>query len=226
VSQFTAGEVQRRLGVAADRIAVCSPGAPDWPPRAELPRDGYVLFFGTLEPRKNVGGLLDAYERLVANRELSDIPELLLAGKATAESQPWLDRIARPPLAGRVRHIGYVEPAARRRLYEGARLLVQPSFEEGFGIPVLEAMSLGVPVVAANRGALPEVLGDAGPLVDPDDPEALAAAIAQMLDRSAAAAAVARGVARAREFSWTRTAQRVYAAYERAIEHRRARSGA
>ena len=84
------------------------------------------------------------------------VPELVLAGRATDEAQPWLDRISRPPLRGVVRHIGYVDADDRRALYEGARLLVQPSFDEGFGMPVLEAMTIGVPVVAANRGALPE----------------------------------------------------------------------
>jgi glycosyltransferase involved in cell wall biosynthesis len=223
VSQFTAREVERRLGVAPDRITVCSPGAPDWVPRTATPVNGYVLFFGTLEPRKNVGGLLDAYEKVIgaAAAGRRRIPELVLAGKATPESQPWLKRLARAPLAGHVRHIGYVDPANRRTLYEGARFLVQPSFEEGFGIPVLEAMTLGVPVVAANRGALPEVLGDAGPLVDPEDVDALAAAIDRMTnDEVFTAAAAAKGIERARLFSWDRTARRVYDAYEQAIEQR------
>src|SRR5204863_774441 len=138
---------------------------------------------GTLEPRKNVGALLDAYEALARRRRT--LPRLILAGRATADSRPWLDRIARAPLDRLVEHIGYVDPDKRRQLYEGAALLVQPSFAEGFGIPVLEAMTLGVPVVAANRGALPEVLGDVGSLVDADAPEELASAIGRLLDDSA-----------------------------------------
>lgn len=242
-SQFTAGEVERRLEVPRDRIVVCPPGAPAWTARAAAPGHGYVLFFGTLEPRKNVGGLLDAYERLldgsaeaspcgehggaqassyVARRLQPSVPELVLAGRATEESGPWLDRLQRPPLKGAVRHVGYVAPANRRALYEGARLLVQPSFEEGFGIPVLEAMTLGVPVVAANRGSLPEVLGDAGPLVDPERPEAIASAIARLLvDDEYAAACAGKGLARAQDFRWDRTARRVYDVYQQAIEHRR-----
>jgi glycosyltransferase involved in cell wall biosynthesis len=99
---------------------------------------------------------------------------------------------------------------------------VQPSFEEGFGIPVLEAMTAGVPVVAANRGALPEVLGDAGPLVEPDEPEQIAAAIEHLIDDEAyAAASAAKGAARAAHFSWARTAGTVYEAYQQAIDHRR-----
>src|SRR5262245_36331347 len=155
-SRFTAVEVERRLQIPESQITVCSPGAPEWTARSKPRRDGYILFFGTLEPRKNVGLLLDAYERLLAQRRHAT-PELLLAGAATETSGPWLSRISRAPLAGRVRHAGYVDPERRRDVYEGARLLVQPSFEEGFGIPVLEAMTAGVPVVAANRGALPEV---------------------------------------------------------------------
>jgi glycosyltransferase involved in cell wall biosynthesis len=219
-SHFTAAEVERRLGVPADRISICSPGAPDWAPRDGPPPDGgYVLFFGTLEPRKNVGALLDAYERLLGvARARTTVPALVLAGQATAESEPWLDRIARPPLRGIVRHVGYVEPSRRRELYEGARLLVQPSFEEGFGLPVLEAMTIGVPVVAANRGALPEVLGDAGLLIDPDEPDQLASAIGRMLDDDACAAAcAAKGPLRARQFRWDLTARCVYEAYQMAM---------
>ena len=149
------------------------------------------------------------------------IPRLVLAGKATEQSRPWLDRLARPPLDGAVRHIGYVEPSARRELYEGARLLVQPSFEEGFGLPVLEAMTIGVPVVAANRGALPEVLGDAGPLVEPDSPEQIAAGIERILeDEAYAARCVEAGIVRARQFRWDTTARLVYEAYQLAIDRR------
>jgi len=223
VSRFTSGEVQRQLGVPADRISICPPGAPDWTPRSTRPADGYVLFFGTLEPRKNVGGLLDAYERLVTTRPASStLPELVLAGKATDASNGWLDRIGRAPLAGHVRRVGYVEPANRRALYEGARLLVQPSFEEGFGIPVLEAMTAGVPVVASNRGALPEVVGDTGLLVDPEDADGMAAAIARMIDdEPLAAASAAKGVLRSREFTWAQTAHRAVDAYQRAIDAHR-----
>ncbi|HTK29237.1 MAG TPA: glycosyltransferase family 1 protein [Vicinamibacterales bacterium] len=230
-SHFTAREVERQLEVPAERIDVCPPGAPDWPPRAAAPEPGYLLFFGTLEPRKNVGGLLDAYERLLAREKdtgraaAADLPPLVLAGRATEAAAPWLARIERPPLAGHVRLAGYVNPAHRRPLFEGARLLVQPSFEEGFGLPVLEAMTLGVPVVAADRGALPEVLGDAGLLVDPEDTDALAAAIARLVeDDGLASAAASKGVQRSSQFRWTRTARAVYQSYERALDHRRCAS--
>lgn len=237
ISEFTAREIVEKLGVPRSRITVCLPGAPEWPTRSKAPADGYVLFLGTLEPRKNVAGLLDAWERVIegargfqpsggaakAGRDRET--ELVLAGKATAESRSWLERLERPPLKGRVRHVGYVNPENRRELYEGARLLVQPSFEEGFGMPVLEAMTVGVPVVAADRGALPEVLGDAGPLVDPNQPERIADAIVHMLnDDAAAAECVRRGLTRSREFRWDRTARGVYEAYTKAIENRRCAS--
>jgi glycosyltransferase involved in cell wall biosynthesis len=117
--------------------------------------------------------------------------------------------------------VGYVEAVERRALYEGARLLVQPSFDEGFGIPVVEAMTIGVPVVASNRGALPEVVGDAGLLADPAEDGALASAVERLIDDEAlAGACVSKGLARSRQFSWDRTARDVYAVYQRAIEHR------
>jgi len=233
-SAFGAGEVEQVLGVPRDRIHLCPPGAPCWTPRAAAPAHGYVLFLGTLEPRKNVGGLLDAYELLVGGAYVGhpfrgagndDVPELVLAGKATDQAQPWLERLERPPLQGVVRHVGYVDPAERQSLYRGARLLVLPSFEEGFGLPVLEAMSLGVPVVAARRGSLPELVGDAGPLVDPERPDDIANAIAHLLaDEAYAATCASRGIARAAAYSWTRTAQCVYEMYRQAIERRHRRT--
>jgi glycosyltransferase involved in cell wall biosynthesis len=178
---------------------------------------------GTIEPRKNVGALLDAYGHLLARG--AGLPELLLAGKATDAARPTLDRLYQPPLRGAVRHLGYVDADRRRALYEGARLLVLPSFDEGFGLPVLEAMTVGVPVVAANRGSLPEVAGGAGLLIDPEDPGDLAAAIDKVLtDDAFAAACASKGVARSRDFNWDTTAGLVCDVYRAAIEHRRCAS--
>jgi glycosyltransferase involved in cell wall biosynthesis len=235
ISQFTAREVQQQLGVAADRITICYPGRPDWQPRADRPdrhgrgssgpERGYVLFLGTLEPRKNIGTLLDAYELLAGRRP--DLPELLLAGRTTEQSAPWLDRLTRAPLKQFARYVGYVAPSQRERIYAGARLLVQPSFEEGFGMPVLEAMTVGVPVVAANAGALPEVGGNAVVLVSHDDPSAMATAIERLLDdQELAARCVAQGLARSREYSWAEAARGALQAYERAAARHAPRQGA
>jgi len=215
-SRFTAGEIERLLELPANRIHVCPPGAPDWRPRDKSADDGYVLFFGTLEARKNVGALLDAYEQLQTRRR---VPDLLLAGQATDAARGWLERISRPPLSGHVRHIGYVNAGDRRALYEGARMLVQPSLEEGFGLTVLEAMTAGVPVVAANRGALPELVGQAGLLVEPE-PDALASAIEVMLtDESVSRGSAERGRVRADQFRWAHTAECVYKVYQDAMTH-------
>ena len=226
MSDHVGAEVRRVIGADAKKVAVIPAGAPDWTPRAAAPANGYVLFVGTLEPRKNVGVLLDAYESLSrrsAKREGG--PELVLAGKATDAAQPWLDRIARPPLAGKVRHLGYVQAADRRALYEGASVLVLPSLDEGFGLPVLEAMTLGVPVVASRRGSLPEVLGDAGQLVDATDTQGFAEAIDRVLaDDGFAAACAARGIERSRQFRWDRAARQTYEVYQQAIAHRRCAS--
>ena len=224
-SAHTAGEVHQRLGVPRAAITVCRGGAPAWSARTTTPDPGHLLFVGTLEPRKNVSGLLDGYERLIANER--DVPDLVLAGRATPAAAPWLERIAAPPLAGRVRHLGYVSDAQRRSLYEQARLLVLPSYNEGFGLPVLEAMTVGVPVVASNRGAIPEVLGDAGLMVEPDDADALAHAMARMLREAPLAhRAAARGVRRSLTFNWQASAEALRSAYEHAVAIRRSRLAA
>jgi glycosyltransferase involved in cell wall biosynthesis len=224
-SRHTAADVIDRLGVPSRRVVVCPHGAPEWrdPVPLRLAADGYVLFMGTLEPRKNVGGLLDAYGRLLARR--GHLPNLVLAGSAGPEARPWLDAIAAPPLAGHVEHIGYVGEDERQRVYLGARVLVLPSHEEGFGMPALEAMSLGIPVIASNRGALPEVLGETGILVAPDDTESIVAALDRLLtDDELARAMGRRGFERAQQFRWSRTAQAVRDAFSQAIDERAAES--
>jgi glycosyltransferase involved in cell wall biosynthesis len=221
-SAHTAGEVHQRLDVPRARITVCRPGGPGWPARRQAPVAGHILFVGTLEPRKNVGGLLDGYQRLLALRP--DAPKLLLAGRATPAAAPWLQRLKAPPLAGRVHHVGYVSDEVRQTLYMGASLLVLPSFHEGFGLPILEAMTVGVPVVASSRGAVPEVLGDAGLLVEPDDPDGLAEAMARLLfDDRLAAQAAARGIRRSLIFDWRSSAEALRQAYEQAIAYRKRR---
>jgi glycosyltransferase involved in cell wall biosynthesis len=224
VSRFVAGEVQRVLGVAADRISVCPNGAPEWTgPAAVADGSGYLLFVGTMEPRKNVGGLLDAYARLLARR--ANAPRLVIAGRADPDTGALLAAMKQPPLAGHVEYRGYVAAEEREALFKGAQALVLPSFEEGFGIPALEAMSAGVPVVVAHRGALPEVVGDAGLFIDPDDAESLVVALERLIgDPDLRATCARRGLDRARHFTWTQTARDVRRAYEDAQLARRHRT--
>jgi glycosyltransferase involved in cell wall biosynthesis len=224
-SQYTAAQAIERLGVAADRIVVCRPGAPALHRRAEPETLGPILFVGTIEPRKNLDVLFRAYGRVLHDRP--DAPPLLLAGRTVEQSAAILASLSAPPLAGRVRHLGYVNAGEHRRLLAEASMLVLPSLEEGFGIPALEAMTAGVPVVASRRGALPEVLGEAGSLVDPTDESAVAAAIEALLaDPSRRRAQADAGARRAREFSWSDSAARLMAAYRAAQQRRglRARS--
>ena len=178
---------------------------------------------GTLELRKNVGTLLAAYAELVQANP--GVPELWLAGSATAAATPWLRAISEPPLAGRVKHLGYIGSDRRYDLYAQASMLVLPSHLEGFGIPLLEAMTAGVPAVVSNRGALPEVAGGAAQVVEPDDTDALAAAMRRYLaEPETASSAVARGLARARAYSWDATAATLMDLYTRVTAGRSARA--
>jgi len=223
VSEYTAGNIRSQLSLDRDTIAICPPGAPPWSPVDRRDPRGHILFMGTVEPRKNVPALLRAYASLVKRRP--DAPPLAIAGKIADACQSILTDIAAPPLAGRVRPVGYVSGDNRERLYREASMLVLPSFDEGFGMPVLEAMTLGIPVIVSTRGALPEVVGDAGLLVDPEDHDGLSAAMERLLtDDALAARNAAAGLARARQFSWDATAARTMEAYGAALERRRSRT--
>lgn len=219
--------VEDTLHVTGTPVSVCPHGVPAWRNARPLvpgnPAGGYLLFLGTLEPRKNIPGLLDAYGRLLARDP--GAPRLVVAGGAREAAAPWLSAMRQAPLAGKVEYRGYVPGAGREELLRGARLLVLPSFDEGFGLPVLEAMSLGIPVVAADRGALPEVTGGCAVLVDPHDPASIAAGLRRVLEDPDMARHLAeRGLARAAGFTWQRSAELTRLAYEQAIERRQART--
>jgi glycosyltransferase involved in cell wall biosynthesis len=223
ISEHTAAQIQSRFGIARDVIAICPPGAPAWRPAPRYSSRGHILFMGTIEPRKNVGTLLQAYAELLSR--MPDAPPLKLAGKVAPACRALLDDLSRPPLAGRATHIGYVSGSEREELYREASMLVLPSFDEGFGMPAVEAMTVGVPVVASNRGALPEVVGDAGALVDPASPAALAAAMNRVLtDPAWTARSIEAGRARAQRFTWDASAARLAQAYLAAAERRRGRA--
>jgi glycosyltransferase involved in cell wall biosynthesis len=220
ISEYSRQQIENRLAVPPGRIAVCRPGVPSWisGPASRDPAapPGHILFVGTLEPRKNVPVLLAAY-RLLLER-LPRAPRLVLAGQATPEAAAWVEEAKAPPLAGHVVVEGYVSNERRAELYAGASVLVLPSLDEGFGLPALEAMALGVPVVASKAGALPEVLGDAGVLIDPDDASGLADALGHVCrDGFLAARMRDAGLARSRRFDWAASATSLLEAYAEAL---------
>lgn len=165
----------------------------------------YLLFVGTLEPRKNLVALVDAVAAYRAKGG-DDIP-LVLAGGWGWNTRALRRRLARPDAAF-VRVLGYVPAEARPALYRGAEAFLFPSFHEGFGLPVLEAMGSGVPVIASLASAVAETAGNAAVLVDPTLPDDIADALGQLLGSSALRSRLVNaGMARSACFSWERAAQ-------------------
>jgi glycosyltransferase involved in cell wall biosynthesis len=222
-SEYTRSLVEERLNVPGDRITVCYPGAPAWRVRAEPASAGPILHVGTIEPRKNVETLIKGYIRLFQQRP--DAPPLVFAGRIGTP----VDALLRPhgggPWRQRIQFLGYVSDEERLRLYREASMLLIASWDEGFGVPALEAMTIGLPVIAAARGALPDALGGAGILVNPGDSEEMAGAMARLRDDPALRREqAAKGVKRARDFDWDASASRLIEAFEHAMARKAARS--
>ena len=217
ISQYARQQAIDRLGIDAERIAVCPCGNSGGAPRPIPPAGGPIVHLGTVEPRKNVNALIDAYVELT--RTHPSRPPLFFAGRVEG---------AQPAAPEGVQFLGYVSEEEKVQLLWDAMVVVVPSLDEGFGIPALEAMTLGVPVIAAARGALPEVVGDAGLLVDGATPQefgrSLAAALARIVDdQPLRRELAARGIARAKRFTWEASAARAREALAAAVTRRKAR---
>ncbi|MCB0881102.1 MAG: glycosyltransferase family 4 protein [Thermoleophilia bacterium] len=222
-SQFTRGEVIEYLGVDPDAVAVVPHGVDGrFRPqptglvgraqRFGIPPGPFVLWVGTSEPRKNAAALEAAFRRV--RREMPDV-HLVMAGPWAAD--PSFDDAPAASEHGVIRP-GVVTDEELSQLYSEASCFVFPSRYEGFGLPLLEAMACGTPVIAANVGAMPEVVGDAGLLVDPDDEASIASAIESVLSSPALAADLRqRGLERAREFTWAHAAARTAEQYRQVL---------
>ena len=185
--------------------------------RYGLTHQGYILTVGTLEPRKNLIRLVRAYRLLPA--ALQHHYPLVVAGMKGWHYESIEQALAGLVKSGQVRLPGYLPASDLPAMYAGAAVMVYPSLYEGFGLPPLEAMASGVPVVTSNRSSLPEVVADAGILVEPEDEAAIAESIRTLLDdEHEAHKLIQRGLKRARQFTWERCAQETVAVYRQALE--------
>jgi glycosyltransferase involved in cell wall biosynthesis len=223
-SSYSRASLVRRLRLDPERVAVAPLGVDKRFKPGPVPADlfarlgvpgAYILTVGTLQPRKNLAAALAALERLVAQ---GTEHTLVIAGGRGWRDNALIERIERSPARTRVHLVGRVGDDELVHLYRGAACFVFPSRFEGFGLPPLEAMACGTPVIASNRTSLPEVVGGAGILVDPDDHEGWTQALARVLSDDAVRADLsARGRERAARFSWARCADETLAAYRRAL---------
>jgi glycosyltransferase involved in cell wall biosynthesis len=229
-SEFSRRDIVETYGIEPDRVALTPLAAPTYfaPVLNEtklkdiresygIARE-YILSLGSIQPRKNLVRLIDAYLCLRRERPQSKLPQLVLAGK-----RGWLDneifRAAdREGCGGDILFTGYVPERDLPALFSGAISFVYPSIFEGFGLPVIEAMQCGAPVIAGNRTSLPEVVGDAGWLFDPFDTKALCDALRQVIDdRELRERLRQKGLKQAKKFNWRSTAELTLQAYQEAI---------
>jgi glycosyltransferase involved in cell wall biosynthesis len=228
VSNFTRDDILRLLPCAQPaKIKVVYEAADDLEDGGQKTEDGclagggpssvpslpskYALFIGTFEPRKNIGALLRAAKRVMAFAP--DFELVIVGEKGWVDDEP--SRLAQElAIQDHIHFTGWLDGAAWERVLRRARALAMPSLYEGFGLPVLEAMTRGVPVVCSNSSSLKEIAGEAALLHDPLDVDALAGHLARVwADAALCAALSARGLARAAQFSWQRAAQQTLDVY-------------
>ncbi|MBM3188064.1 MAG: glycosyltransferase family 4 protein [Chloroflexi bacterium] len=226
-SQATREDLVAHYHVHPDKIVVAYPAGADGlaPVRDPLALaavqaryqtgERYFLYLGSLQPRKNLAMLISVFGELVEGGALGQDVRLVLAGKPAWLAEGILTQARDPRLAGRVVLPGYVPGEDLAPLLSGALAFVYPSLYEGFGLPVLEAMTCGTPVVCSSSSSLPEVAGDAALLFDPTDREALAQAMSRIQDDQVLREdLIARGLERARRFTWTACAETVLSVLE------------
>ncbi len=208
VSAFTAAQLRDLLAVDPGRIRVVPHGVRVPPPVPASARRRNILHVGAIQRRKNVVRLVEAFERAAPGWRL------ILAGSVGYGGEEILARIEASPRRADIDLAGYVSEARLAELYAGASIFAFPSLDEGFGIPVLEAMAWGVPVVTSRGSALREVAGDAALLVDPLDPTALDAALARLVEDPLLRDRLAEsGRARAATFTWDAAVRGTWSVY-------------
>jgi glycosyltransferase involved in cell wall biosynthesis len=236
-SEHTKKDVIELLGVAADRVAVTPLAAHEQfepvsdPARRQsvLEKHGlggrpYILNIGTLEPRKNHRRLIEAFHRLKAAGDGANHLLVLVGGKGWLYDEVF-QTVVNYGLQADVKWLGYVPYADLPALISAADVFVYPSLYEGFGLPPLEAMRCGAAVIASNTTSIPEVVGDAGVLIDPENIDAIAAAIHEVLTTPELRASLQqKSLTRARSFTWERTARLTLDAYKVAQRHAAHRS--
>lgn len=226
VSEFVRQEMIQLLGVAPERVTVVYNGVyRSYRPRSHaelgpvLEKYGlvgtpYLLVVATLEPRKNLERLLDAFDRLPAR--LRERHPLVLVGRRGWHNEELDRRLARFQARGQARHLGYIPEQELPLIYAGSHAFAFPSIYEGFGIPIIEAMASGVPVLTSDSSAMPEVAGGAALLTPPDDVEVMTSALERLLDDPQLRHDLAtRGMERASLFSWQRCVEETVAVYRK-----------
>jgi len=220
VSHSTKQDLIERLGVPPERIKVIYHGvsdffAPSSLQQVDAARSRYrlgarmILAVGSIHPRKNPTRLIQAFEQLAAE---DDDLQLVLCGSVGWKGDQIVRRACASPFGSRIRWLGYVTDEEMPALYSAASVLAFPSLYEGFGLPALESMACGTPVVAAERAALPEICGNAAVLVDPFDSSAIASGILQILNNNELRIDLTeRGFRRAKQLSWHECAQQTLA---------------
>ncbi len=227
VSRATKDDLVQHCGIEPDKITVVYSGCDETmqPVEDEATvervkarygiRGDYLLYVGTLQPRKNLGRLLEAYTMVMKRAKRDETPCLVIAGRKGWLYDHVFQQVERLGLETEVIFPGYVPQNDLPALLSGARLFVFPSLYEGFGLPVLEAMACGTPVLCSNVSSLPEVAGNAALLVDPLDVESMAEAMNRLLqDEGLRAQLVERGLRQVRQFSWDRCARETLAVLE------------
>lgn len=221
-------EIMTTFGVPPERVQAIHLGvSAEYRPRSpsemapvlerhQLVPGGYLLAVGTLEPRKNLLRTIDAYTGLP--QKLRSSTPLVIAGMRGWLAQDLESRIRQYEQRGEVRWLGYVPADELPLLYSGAAMLVYPSLYEGFGLPVLEAMASGIPVITSNRASLPEVAGDVGVMINPEDFGELRTHMQRLLEDRAEAGRLGRlGIERARLFTWQACADKTLAVYRAVV---------
>lgn len=231
VSHYSKNAIMRLYGIPENKVAVIYNGVADeFRPVLELEDIGrvkgiygipvsskYILYVGRLEPRKNIVGLLQAYSKLKKEHKIEHI--LVIAGMKDFMFKEIFEQAQAWGLTGEVIFTGRVDQADLPALYSGAELFVYPSFGEGFGIPPLEAMACGVPVITSNTTSLPEVVGDAGIMINPSDNNELTQAMLALCQYKHLRDELrAKGIKRAERFSWETTASEVLKVSQEIVE--------